>query len=100
MKKNKNIKWSTWPKYDKINFKALKKTFQKNSIVAWGDKKGLLKNSTVGELEKKFSSFVNCRYSKGVGNATQGLHLALAALNIKFGDEVIVSVYSFISTAS
>ena len=54
MKKNKCFKWSSWPKYDKKNFKALKKTFQKNSLVAWGDKKGLFKSSTVGELEKNF----------------------------------------------
>ena len=36
----------------------------------------------------------------GLGNATQALHLALAALNIGEGDEVLVTSYSWISTAS
>ena len=36
----------------------------------------------------------------GIGNATQGLHLCLAALGIGIGDEVIVTPYSWISTAS
>jgi len=36
----------------------------------------------------------------GVGNATQGLHLALIALNVGVGDEVIVTPYSWISSAS
>ena len=100
MKNNKNLKWSIWPSYSKKNFKDLKRTYNKNSLVAWGNSKELFKNSTVRKLEKKFSLFVNSRYAKGVGNATQGLHLALASLNIKLGDEVIVSVYSFISSAS
>jgi dTDP-4-amino-4,6-dideoxygalactose transaminase len=36
----------------------------------------------------------------GLGNATQGLHLALAALDVGEGDEVLVTSYSWISTAS
>ena len=99
MKNNKNLKWSIWPSYSKKNFKDLKRTYNKNSLVAWGNSKELLKFDSQ-KIGKKFSLFVNSRYAKGVGNATQGLHLALASLNIKLGDEVIVSVYSFISSAS
>ena len=40
------------------------------------------------------------KHCLGLGNATQALHLALAALNVGVGHEVIVTSYSWISTAS
>ena len=43
---------------------------------------------------------MGARFARGVGNATEGLHLALAALNIGVNDEVIVPPYTWISSAS
>ena len=43
MKNNKNLKWSIWPSYSKKNFKDLKRTYNKNSLVAWGNSKELFK---------------------------------------------------------
>lgn len=54
----------------------------------------------VKEFEDSYAAFIGSRYCLGVGNATQGLHLALAALDIGIGDEVIVTPYSWISSAS
>ena len=42
------------------------------------------------ELEKKYSEFVGSKYSVAVNTGTSALHLALVALGITHGDEVIV----------
>ena len=60
----------------------------------------LFNGNETKKLEIEFSKYNKSKYVKVVGNATQGLHLSLAALNIGFGDEVIVTNYSWISTAS
>ncbi len=50
-------------------------------------------------FEKEFSAFIGVRYGVGVSNGTTGLTLALLALGIGKGDEVITPVNSFIATA-
>ena len=54
----------------------------------------------VDEFEKKFSNFVETSYGIGVNSGTSALHLALAALDVGPGDEVIVPAMTFIATAS
>jgi len=51
-------------------------------------------------FQNEFKEFVGSSHAIGVGNATQCLQLALAALCIEAGDEVIVTPYSWISSAS
>ena len=54
----------------------------------------------VAEFERQFAEFCGVRYAIGVGNGTDGLALALRALNIGAGDEVITAPNSFMSTTS
>jgi dTDP-4-amino-4,6-dideoxygalactose transaminase len=54
----------------------------------------------VEAFESEFASYVGADYARALGNATQGLHLALTALNVGVGDEVVVTAYSWISSAS
>ncbi|MFC1729977.1 DegT/DnrJ/EryC1/StrS family aminotransferase [candidate division KSB1 bacterium] len=54
----------------------------------------------IKEFEDKFSKFCNVKYSVSVCNGNAALHLALAALGIGKGDEVIVPDITFISTAN
>jgi perosamine synthetase len=60
--------------------------------------------SSNGEYIKKFedgfASFCNRKYAQAVSNGTVALHLALLALDIKKGDEVIVPNITFIATAN
>lgn len=53
----------------------------------------------VGKFESEFAAFCNAKYCVGTGNGTVSIHVALAALDIKFGDEVITVPNTFIATA-
>ena len=50
-------------------------------------------------FEKEFAEFCGCRFASGVNNGTTALHLAMLALGIKAGDEVIIPANTFIATA-
>ncbi len=49
-------------------------------------------------FEKEYAAFNNTKYSIGVSNGLDALHLALKALNVTNGDEVIVPSNTFIAT--
>ena len=51
-------------------------------------------------FENQFSDFLGGGYSSAVANGTVALHLALKALNISEGDEVIVPAVSWMTTYS
>jgi dTDP-4-amino-4,6-dideoxygalactose transaminase len=53
----------------------------------------------VEEFEKAFSAYTGARHTIGVNNGTSALHLAMLALGIGQGDEVIIPANTFIATA-
>lgn len=52
------------------------------------------------DFEDDFSSYTGSKYCAGVASGTAALHLALIALGIKEGDEVITVGYTFKATVS
>jgi dTDP-4-amino-4,6-dideoxygalactose transaminase len=50
-------------------------------------------------FEAAFSKYCEVKYGVGVNSGTDALHLALMALDIQEGDEVIVPTHTFIATA-
>lgn len=54
----------------------------------------------VREFEEIFAKRHGVKHAMAVTSATTALHLALVALNIKEGDEVIVPAFTWISTAN
>jgi len=53
----------------------------------------------VSEFEKQFAAYCDCKYGVAVCNGTVSLHLALAALGIGKGDEVIIPTFTMIASA-
>lgn len=53
----------------------------------------------VNEFEKQFAAYSGCKYGVAVCNGTIALHLALLALGIKEGDEVILPTFTMIASA-
>ena len=51
-------------------------------------------------MKKKFSEFTESKHSIAVTSCTSALHLSLAALGFKAGDEAIVPAFTWISTAN
>lgn len=54
----------------------------------------------VAAFEREFAEFVGARFACAVSSCTAALHLALHALGIGAGDEVITVSHSFIATAN
>ena len=54
----------------------------------------------VQDFEKSVSKFVNSKYAIAVNSGTAALQAALYALDIKFGDEVLIPSFTFVSTAN
>lgn len=54
----------------------------------------------IDRFETEFAAFCGVKHAISTANGTVAIHLALAALGIKDGDEVIVPDFSFIATAN
>ncbi len=54
----------------------------------------------VEEFEKRFAEYIGVNYALAVSNGTVALDLALKALGITSGDEVLVPDFTFIATAN
>jgi len=53
----------------------------------------------VKEFEREFADFVGAKHAVAVNSCTAALHLALEAIDLKEGDEVITSPMTFAATA-
>jgi len=82
-----------WPIYGNEERKQLNEVLESGQ---WG----CLAGSKVNEFEKKFAEFQEASYGICVPNGTLALEMALKALDIGVGDEVITTPYTFIATVS
>ena len=60
----------------------------------------LTQGSKVAELQKLFSERHKVKHTLAVSNCTTALHLALLAIGIKAGDEVLLPAFTWVSTAN
>jgi perosamine synthetase len=51
------------------------------------------------EFEKRFAAYVGCKHAIAVNSCTAALQLALDAIGLQAGDEVLVPTYTFTATA-
>jgi perosamine synthetase len=54
----------------------------------------------LGQFEALFAERVGAAYASAVSSGTAGLHLALRAVGVQAGDEVITSPFSFVASAN
>ncbi|MEM3874601.1 MAG: DegT/DnrJ/EryC1/StrS family aminotransferase [Candidatus Bathyarchaeia archaeon] len=67
-------------------------------------KSGVLTNALgagpmVKKFEEEFAKFVEARHAIAVNSGTAALHMAVAAVGVKRGDEVILPSFTFVATA-
>ena len=58
------------------------------------------KGKYINLFEKEFADYVGVNYAASVCNGTVALHLALMALGIGEGDEVIVPTFTYIASVN
>ncbi len=80
-----------WPVFDEQDKSALLETLESR---AWG-----IGSKKTSEFENRFADYCGSKYAVACTNGTDALIIALMALGMKPGDEVIVPSYTFIATA-
>ncbi len=85
--------WPTWPIYDETEERALLRVL--HSGVWWS-----VPGAEGKSFEREFAEFQDAGFGVPCSNGTVALEVALRALGIGCGDEVIVPAYTFVATAS
>lgn len=88
-----NTPFSSWPSFTEEEAEAVRRVLLSNKVNYWT-------GTECREFEKEFASWVDARYAVAVFNGTVALDLALKALGIGPGDEVIVTPRTFIASIS
>ncbi len=81
-----------WPNFTEESIKAVEAVLRSGKVNYWTGPKGM-------EFEKKFAAWQGSKYAISVATGTAALHVALYALGIGPGDEVIVPSYTFIASS-
>jgi len=82
----------------KPQYHSLKKELD-DAILRVAESQYFILGPAVERMEKEFCEYLNCKHGIGVTSGTDALLLALMAIDIGPGDEVIVPTYSFFATA-
>jgi len=85
-------KLAGWPQFDERAIKAVEQVLRSGKVNYWTGPKGM-------EFEKKFAAWQGSRFAISTSSGTSALHVALSALGIGPGDEVIVPSYTFIASS-
>lgn len=88
-----NTEFSPWPSFDDEEAEAVRRTLLSNRVNYWT---GL----ECREFEREFASWSGSRFAVALANGTVALDVALRALGVGRGDEVIVTPRTFIASVS
>ena len=69
------------------------------AVAAVVDAQAFILGATVAEFEEAMAEYLGARHVFGVANGTDALYLSLRLLDLKPGDEVITSPFTFFATA-
>lgn len=88
-----NTDFSPWPSYSQEEADAVSAVLLSNRVNYWTGEQGRA-------FEREFADWTGSAYAVALNNGTVALDLALRALGIGPGDEVIVTPRSFVASAS
>lgn len=87
------VPFAPWPHFPLDEIAAASSVLASGKVNYWTGDEGRL-------FEKEFAAFTGCQYAIALANGTVALEIALYALDIGPGDEVIVTSRTFIASAS
>jgi len=82
----------------KPQYQSLKKEIDE-TLIRVAESQYFILGPEVDKMEKSFSDYLGSKHALGVSSGTDALLIALMAIDIKPGDEVIVPTFSFFATA-
>jgi len=85
--------FSPWPSFSEEEIEAVNAVLRSGKVNYWTGEEGRL-------FETEFAAFTNSKHAIALANGTVALELALYALGIGPGDEVVVPSRTFIASAS
>nr|WP_246888450.1 DegT/DnrJ/EryC1/StrS aminotransferase family protein [Pseudomonas chlororaphis] len=88
-----NTPFSPWPSFSDEEANAVRDVILSNKVNYWTGTQGR-------EFEKEFAAWAGTQYAIALANGTVALDLALKALGIGAGDEVIVTSRTFLASVS
>lgn len=88
-----NTAFEPWPSFTQQEADAVSQVLLSNKVNYWTGQE-------CREFEKEFARFAGTQYAVALANGTVALDVALKALNIGAGDDVIVTSRTFLASAS
>ncbi len=88
-----NTPFSPWPSFTQEEVDAVSRVLLSNKVNYWT-------GSVCREFEQAYADYFGTQYAIALGNGTLALDVALHALNIGKGDEVVVTSRTFLASAS
>jgi len=88
-----NTAFEPWPSFTQEEADAVSQVLLSNKVNYWTGQE-------CREFEKEFTRFAETRYAVALANGTVALDVALKALGIGAGDDVIVTSRTFLASAS
>ncbi|EGQ8492743.1 DegT/DnrJ/EryC1/StrS aminotransferase family protein [Vibrio cholerae] len=88
-----NTPFSPWPSFTQEEADAVSNVLLSNKVNYWT-------GNECREFENEFAIWAGCEYAVALGNGTLALDVALKALGVGVGDEVITTSRTFLASAS
>ncbi|GGD88219.1 DegT/DnrJ/EryC1/StrS family aminotransferase [Paenibacillus nasutitermitis] len=96
----RELTFAQWPEYGELEMRLLREVLESGKWGGAGEAFSASYSPKLLEMERRFADLHDAKYAASVVNGTVAITVALQALGIKSGDEVIVPPYTFIATAS
>lgn len=88
-----NTKLSPWPCFTEEEAQAVSRVLLSNQVNYWTGQE-------CREFEREFAQFVGTKYAVALANGTLALDVALKAIGVGVGDDVVVTSRTFLASAS